>query len=907
MKKIFLLLVTSMVLALPLSAQWVFNSFESSTKDSMMTITKNSSAKKWYLLQYDTAYAVHGAKAYKTSWKLHASESYGGNDGFEFKRPRAKDSSYFAKKYRAVYRDSTYMNVGTAKYISIWFNNLKKSTSGAGTVQMRLKLHDAGPGSLYWSGGSEQVEDWYFQTDKVFDQDPGWKQLLIPIKDMGAGAPQNDLGFYLPGWSGTQNDGKLNMEKIIGYTIEWTSGALPAGMDSVSSGEIVWDKMQLLDYAYSPIYMFNDYVKDTTIFNKGIGFWGANGGITLGKETVDTLVSPSALSVAYKVNISEGWGGYANMVYNLPAGSIVQDLSGNTHINMWLKVVDPLVSSSGKVENVMSLRFVLREGVQADATAGGDEWFTRADVRLDSIGKTLGWQMISMPLVGLSGSWGEFAAKPYDGFYAVNGSDGTMNFDKIKQIKLEFSASKDAGQPNAADLVHSGKVLLSTIIPSGFRSTDKTPPAAVTGILGTPGAFANLITWTDVPNEPSSKYNVYMSEKTFTDGEADATVENLPPFGLPLGTQFATHVLIAPGTDQNVSYYYGVAATDAAGNTNKTTNVVGPITNKAKGVPTIATAPPATFKADGALGEWTTIAPIVLNSFRTTPTAHIAPNGKLKDSLDLSVKAYLAIDSKNLYVAFDVVDDTVSIDTAGTSYMQDSPDLFIGLYDWRGKKHSGYANGKTPDYHLRFNSNRIFLDNGAKVVMYTGANYSWKKKTLSSGYIVEAMIPFALFKEIVPGDSVFVPKEGMRIPIDFSINDRDGLAADRDCILCYSTMNDDNSWEHMYRWTHTWIGNKWVTGVKQDAGVPNTYALLQNYPNPFNPTTTINYRLAQSGHVTLTVFDVLGREVMKLVNGVEDVGNHTVQLNGTRLASGMYIYKIEAGSFTSVKKMMFLK
>ena len=54
MKKIFLLLVTSLVLALPLSAQWVFNSFESSTKDSMMTITKNSSAKKWYLLQYDT-------------------------------------------------------------------------------------------------------------------------------------------------------------------------------------------------------------------------------------------------------------------------------------------------------------------------------------------------------------------------------------------------------------------------------------------------------------------------------------------------------------------------------------------------------------------------------------------------------------------------------------------------------------------------------------------------------------------------------------------------------------------------------------------------------------------------------------------------------------------------------------
>jgi hypothetical protein len=83
--------------------------------------------------------------------------------------------------------------------------------------------------------------------------------------------------------------------------------------------------------------------------------------------------------------------------------------------------------------------------------------------------------------------------------------------------------------------------------------------------------------------------------------------------------------------------------------------------------------------------------------------------------------------------------------------------------------------------------------------------------------------------------------------------------------------------------------------------------LEQNYPNPFNPSTTINYRLAQAGHVTLTVFDILGREVMKLVNGVEDAGSHTVQLNGTRLASGVYMYKIESGSFTSVKKMMFLK
>ncbi len=867
-----------------------------------MTLTFNSSAKKAYLLQYDTAYAVHGAKAYKTSWKLHATEGYGGNNGFEFKMPRAKDSSYYAKKYRALYKDSTYMNFGTAKFISVWFNNLTKSTAPVGAVQMRLKLHEAGGNSTYWGGGVSDVEDWYFQSANVFDQTPGWKQLIVPLKDLGPGGP-SDLGFNLPGWSGTQNDGKLSLDKIIGYTFEWTTN--PLGGDSTASGEIVWDKMQLLDYAYQPIYKFNDFTQDTT--NYKTGFWGALGGIAFAKETADTLISPSALSVAYKVNISEGWGGFANMVYDLPAGSIVPDLSGNTHINMWVKVVDPLVSSSGKVENVMSLRFVLREGVLGATPAAGDEWFTRANVRLDSIGKTLGWQMVSMPLNGLSGSWGEFAGKPYAGFYAVNGSDGVMNLDKIKQIKIEFSASKDAGEPNGPTLVHSGKVLLSSIIPSGFRSTDKTPPLAVTGILATPGTFANLITWSDVPNEPASKYDVYMSEKTFTNADS-SIVEDLPPYGLPLGTQFATHVLRAPVTDQNVTYYYGVTATDASGNKNKVA-VAGPYTNKAKGVPTISKTAPVGFKADGALaaGEWTTISPIVLNAFRATPTAHMAPNGKMNDSLDISVKAYLAIDANNLYVAFDVVDDTVSVDTAGTSYQQDSPDLFIGLYDWRGKKHGGYAHGKTPDYHLRFNSNKIFLDNGGKDVMFPGANYSWKKKALGAGYIVEAMIPWTRFKEVGSGDSLFTsPREGMRIPIDFSINDRDSKT-DRDAILCYSSMNDDNSWEHQYRWTHTWIGNLSTVGVKEDAGVLNSYELSQNYPNPFNPTTSINYRLAKSGLVSLKVYDILGREVATLVNTVQDAGAHTIQLNATRLASGMYIYKIESGSFTAVKKMMFLK
>jgi hypothetical protein len=914
MKKIFLLLVTSLFLAVPLSAQWIFNDMETTVKDSMWVKTFNASQKKAYLLMYDTAASHHGTKGLKTVWRLHATESYGGNDGFEFKFPRAKDltlptydpKQYYAKTHQGLYKDSvTYWNFGTAKYISIWFNNLKKSSAPVGSVQMRLKLHDAGTTSNYWGGATGDVEDWYFQSANVFDQDPGWKQLIIPLKDNGTAGP-DDKGFTFPGWSGVANNSKMDLDKLVGFTVEWTAGVL--GGDSTASGEIVWDQFQLLDYAYNPIYLFNNFAQDTTNF-KVLGNHNGTGGITLSAETVDTLVSPSALALDYKVNIAETWGGYANMVYALPAGSIVQDLSGNTALNFWIKVINPLTSSSGKVENTMSLRLTLREGNLADVGGSGDEWYARANVKLDSVGKTLGWQMVSIPLTFKGLSWGDFANNPYTGLYAVNGSsDGVVNLDKIKTLKIEFSASKEATEPYSASLVHSGKILISSMIPSGFRSTDKTPPVAVGGILATPGAYDNLLTWADVPSEPGSTYNVYLSEKKFTDGEADATVENLPPFNLPVGTQFADHVLRAPVTDQNVSYYYGVTATDAAGNANKTTTVIGPITNKAKGVPTISKVAPTNFKADASLAEWSTVSPIVLNSFRNPATAHMAPNGSLRDSLDLSVKAYLAMDSKNLYCAFDVVDDTVSVDTAGTDYQQDCVDLFIGLYDWRGKHHGGLKRGATPDYHLRFSLNRLYFDTpGGKAGMYPGVNYIWKKKTLTPGYTVEAMIPFALFASIGT-DSVFVPKEGMRIPIDIEVQDRDSKAdGTRDCNLCYAPLNNDNSYQDMWRWTHTWIGSQWVTAVKEQVGVPSTYALSQNYPNPFNPSTKINYSLAATGNVTLKVFDVLGREVETLVNEVQVAGLHTVSMNASRLASGMYIYKLESGSFSSVKKMMFVK
>ena len=81
----------------------------------------------------------------------------------------------------------------------------------------------------------------------------------------------------------------------------------------------------------------------------------------------------------------------------------------------------------------------------------------------------------------------------------------------------------------------------------------------------------------------------------------------------------------------------------------------------------------------------------------------------------------------------------------------------------------------------------------------------------------------------------------------------------------------------------------------------------KNYPNPLNPTTIISYQLPVNSFVTLNVYDVIGREVRTLVNGPKASGSYTVEFDGSDLPSGVYFYRLRAGDFTSVKKLILLK
>ncbi|MBN1348241.1 T9SS type A sorting domain-containing protein, partial [candidate division KSB1 bacterium] len=98
-----------------------------------------------------------------------------------------------------------------------------------------------------------------------------------------------------------------------------------------------------------------------------------------------------------------------------------------------------------------------------------------------------------------------------------------------------------------------------------------------------------------------------------------------------------------------------------------------------------------------------------------------------------------------------------------------------------------------------------------------------------------------------------------------------------------------------------------VNNLSFNKALPVVYELAQNYPNPFNPVTTIMYKLPEIAKVKLAVYNVLGKEISILVNEILSAGEHKVQFNASHLSSGLYFYRLEAGSMVISKKLMLIK
>lgn len=705
------------------------------------------------------------------------------------------------------------------------------------------------------------VMDNFVAIDAVTD----WYQLKIPLHEISS--PNDDVvpgdsGFVqVPsGWGGfTWNDHKFNKDKIVG----WNIGFITSGWDA--SANLPADSLELkLDgFVRSgakaiPVIFFNGKAVPSIYGTPWA--WGAGSSISV----VEGAGDQGSRSNALKFVETNEWGGWGGWGVNMPPTNMV---------NSWAKD---------------SLQVTIKAG------AGGDDTLR---VQFES---TNGKRGIKFNVIR-DNSWHTYKFALSD----MTFDDGSPNFDTSAVIKwgmMENGHNLTGGQVDYLTNIWTGNPVFDVIAPP--------PPAGLGAVKGT---YQNLVTWTDVPGETGETYNVYSSDDQIT----DVTKAEVVKLGVAQGTQIVEQILRAPNTDQDVTKYYAITCKDAAGNSSEPAFLNTSTTNIGKGVPTISKTAPADFKADGDLTEWINIAPIRI--FISEGTGFPADNKPITSDADLSVLAYIAMDKDNLYFAADVTDDIYTwLPPPQNSYQNDCVDLFLGLFDSHNTSFATYQRGAIPHYHFRFDGQQIRMEGGANadsLALNGDPNYYFGTK-FTPGYMIEAKIPFADLahrRDSGALDSVFVPVEGMKIPIDFSINDNDGGSTSsdggREGILCYSPYNNDLSWGNPSLWLWTWIGNKMFVdpnGV-EDAYVVDNYNLAQNYPNPFNPSTKINYSLQNPELVTLRIFDVLGREVATLVNQYQTAGNHTVSFNASSLASGMYFYKLEAGSFQSIKKMMLLK
>lgn len=123
------------------------------------------------------------------------------------------------------------------------------------------------------------------------------------------------------------------------------------------------------------------------------------------------------------------------------------------------------------------------------------------------------------------------------------------------------------------------------------------------------------------------------------------------------------------------------------------------------------------------------------------------------------------------------------------------------------------------------------------------------------------------------------------------------------------TDNNISSGNYTYRLKQIDFDGSYIFSneVEVEVNTPLQFALNQNYPNPFNPATKISYRIPKDGYVSLKVYNTLGQEVANLVKGMVKAGSHEVTFNASGLSSGIYYYRIDAGDYVLVKKMMLIR
>ncbi len=884
MKKLLVLLTILLVAGSTKAQTYVFQNMDRTVADGFWDMAnlynnQGDATAKWDVTDVTTG-QKEGAGCVQLDYKVGAGDGWGGYIVRTSIKPLPNDQVF---------------DLSTGTHLSFWYkvtNPAVMTTPGA--MVMEFKICDI------LNGAENRV---FREVPVDFTDASGqWKQATV---DFTMGTDKSISWAY----QAQDGDREMAWDHVNGF--EWAVVYVPQGGGSATntptaSGTILLDGFSITGDHYPPpaLSFLNQAASFTATWASGTGKVALT---DVSNDVVDGTTG--AMKVDYTCDASEGWGGV--MGFEIPA-TPPKDILNRTALTFFVKNVTPSVTS---VPKRAILRVYIYEG------DNGEQWVTKVPIDLTTAS---GWTRYRLPLKqGVNGNNNSDQYPPVGAFALnPNGPKDNQNFDPDKMSKIKFEVLAIGGGPDGGPQGEKlvGTMLFGPMQYSGYQIVDKTAPAAPGNLSVVKGNFSNLISWSDVANEGTEKYFVYASKSPITDVNA-AGVEQIAG-SIPRATQVYEHLLRTPQTDKDVTYYYAVNAIDKAGNVGAVAATAG-ITNTAKGVPTIYYGTVTNFKADGDLSEWKALNIKPWKLRLSDGSEHVMTGFKVNNDDDLSADVYVALDKNYLYAAFDVTDDIVYADddkymNSGTSWALDCPELELGLYNQGRSQHTAYKRGTNPDYHLRFNKVRARSDHWTSEkdsLLLPGPDYYWQEK-FPTGYMVEVRISLdhlANWRKSATAtkDTIGTLLEGTKIPFDIVIADNDGLNSsqlwqNREGQISWSPFNNDNGWWGPQFWMYTWLGNKELTDVKEEQ-VPFTYTLSQNYPNPFNPTTQIKYSISKVGNVSLKIYDVLGRVVSDLVNKEQDPGNYSISFDASKLSSGVYFYRLESGSFVSVKKMMLVK
>lgn len=515
-----------------------------------------------------------------------------------------------------------------------------------------------------------------------------------------------------------------------------------------------------------------------------------------------------------------------------------------------------------------------------------------------------------------------------------------FNVDSMAAVNADFGSQKDrfAIRVYLADAASTVTYYVDNVTLHGVRKpvgTLESPAMTVTNAsmptINKQSRYANRIKWTDLAVDMSESYNIYASKSAITSLTAPGVIKLAS--GISRKQLVFNHWIYSKdGASQTWFYAMTTTGTDDVGSPVET-----PIITQSQGTVTGASTVPyiipylasgfTQFELTGEIGEFealaTTYTGMVIkpeymfgNSAGTSyPTDAEVP----VDTSKINFKMYMVMDNSYLYIAQSVKD----IDNIGVVLQQwqgDAADIFWSSYDadtvksWpssmdaaRGDHRFGCLWGATGDA-------RWPTGGGSNNSMGAVPQLETFVDTLEGVATWEMKIPLANI-----GPSGFTPKDGMYTPFTLWENTANATRDGRGSVLIVGCMDNNtgglgqedkilavnpNRWDRPVTWGRLLISSTNVnqlTGVAAKGGqIPSEFNLGQNYPNPFNPSTSINFTLAKASDVKLTVYNVLGQKVATLLDTRMSAGEQSVAFDASKMTSGVYFYRLDAGDRKSV-------